>query len=148
MDKDNLPMIYRADRLDQIHSARPDSERVDKRIELLLQSLVLDPEESRIDSTEEYEDTSSERDRDPYGRQGFTEDKDQRHSHGQGQHCETNEDLAHAREKAHALEICSVTPTTSLVVSRFLRVPVSHNLLNVLDDSFQRSPGSIIAGNS
>lgn len=68
VDKDDLLMIYWTDRLDQIHSVRPNSKRVDEGFELLLQSLILDPEESGVDSAEEYEDTSSQRDYDSYGR--------------------------------------------------------------------------------
>ena len=68
VDKDDLLMIYWTDRLDQIHRVRPNSKRVDKGLESLLQALVLDPEESRVDSAEEHEDTSSQRDCDSYGR--------------------------------------------------------------------------------
>jgi len=59
VDKDDLLMIYWTDRLDQIHSVRPDSKRVDEGFELLVQSLVFDPEESRVDSAEEHEDACS-----------------------------------------------------------------------------------------
>jgi len=55
MDKDYLLMIYWTDGLDQIHSVLPDSKRVDEGFELLLQSLVFDPEESRVYSAEEHE---------------------------------------------------------------------------------------------
>ena len=58
MDEDYLFVIYWTDCFDQIRSVRTDSERVDEGFELLLQSLVLDPEESSVDSAEEHEDTS------------------------------------------------------------------------------------------
>jgi hypothetical protein len=57
MDEDDLLVIYWTDRLDQIHSIRPNSKWIDEGLELLLQSLVLDPEESSVDSAEEHEDT-------------------------------------------------------------------------------------------
>ena len=59
VDKDDLLLIYWTDRLDQIHRVRPNSKRVDEGLEFLLQALVLDPEESRVDSAEEHEDTST-----------------------------------------------------------------------------------------
>jgi len=58
VDEDDLFMIYWADCFDQIHSVRPDFKRVDKGFELLLESLILDPQESRVDSAEEQEDAS------------------------------------------------------------------------------------------
>lgn len=52
-------MIDWTDRLDQIHSVRPDSKRIHERLELLLRPLVFDPEESRVDSAEEHDDACS-----------------------------------------------------------------------------------------
>jgi len=76
VDEDYLFLIYWADCFDQIHSVRPDFKRVDKGFELLLESLVLDPEESCVDSAEEHEDASTQRDSDSYRRKSLTEDKD------------------------------------------------------------------------
>jgi len=50
MDKDDLLMIYWTDPLNQIHSVKPNSKRVDEGLEFLLQALVFDPEESSVDS--------------------------------------------------------------------------------------------------
>ena len=57
MDEDYLLMIYWTDCFDQIRSVRTDSERVDEGFELLLQSFLLDAEESGVDSAEEHKDT-------------------------------------------------------------------------------------------
>ena len=76
MDEDDLVMIYWTYRLDQIRSVRPDSNRVDEGLEFLLEALILDSEKSRIDSAEEHEDTSSQRDCHSDCRQGFAENQD------------------------------------------------------------------------
>ena len=55
MDENDLFMVHWTDRLDQVRRVRPDSKWVDERFELVLQSFILDSEETRIDSTEEDE---------------------------------------------------------------------------------------------